>query len=147
MIRRGSAEAVDEYFPPNSFDLVFCRLMMNYVMIENTLRKIHTLLRRGGVLWLRVRLFGAAFRLVGQSLKERRLRSVLSGGFAVFNSISCMTVGAQLRIRSKGRMHDEHKPCYPTLEWWRKALRRTGYDKFRIDEAGRAPTFWVRKTV
>ncbi len=130
-IQRGAAEEVDRHVPPCSADVVFARLLFNYVAIPRTLRKVARVLRPGGVLWIQVESLAAAVRKIVHG--EHRWRSRASAAFAVANSILLSTSGLQLGLRAPGRMHQVHHLAYPTVDWWQAALRAAGYRDIRVE--------------
>jgi SAM-dependent methyltransferase len=143
-IYRGSVEEMDRYIGGGSVDLCFARLVLNYVAIMKTLRKAAATLRPGGVLWVQV---DSLWRSVGRGIwKERRVAGVLWKGFSIINTVLCMVTGLQASVRVKGRMHEEHKPAYPSVRWWRGAVRRVGLEEFRVESmSDGCVTFAARK--
>jgi SAM-dependent methyltransferase len=125
-----SIENLDRHVPPQSMDLVFSRLVFNYVAIKPTLKKAIATLRPGGVLWLEVGPFAGALSDLVNS--EPRLRSKMLSLFQLANSVLCTATGWQMALRTKGRMHSVHKPACPTLGWWRRVIRREGLTDFRV---------------
>ncbi len=142
-IRRGSAEELDSYVADNSVDFVFARLVFNHVYIKRTLRKVAAVLRPGGIVWIQVEPFSGACRSLLKRDRGRELRSKVFASFAILNSITFMTIGAQLHLSIKGRMHSVHKPAYPTLPAWKSVLSRAGLKNFRVAH-GRY-VFWAQK--
>ena len=125
-----SIENLDRHIAPQSVDLVFSRLVFNHVSIRSTLNKAITTLRPGGILWLQVGPFRAA--LVQLRNTEPRFRSKVLSVFQLFNSLLCTSTGRQMSLRSQGRMHSVHKPAFPTVNWWHRALAREGMIDFTI---------------
>ncbi len=140
-----SIENLDRHFAPRSMDLVFSRLVFNYVAIKPTLEKAIATLRPGGVLWLEVGPFAVALSDLVNS--EPRFRSKVLSLFQLANSLLCTATGRQMTLRTKGgRMHSMHKQACPTLGWWRRALHREGLSEFHIARyhpSGVA--FWARE--
>ena len=142
-IKNGAAEDLDRHIAPSSVDLVFSRLVFNHVDIRKTLRKVRETLRAGGTIWLQVESIAAPIRELTRG--ERRLRSRAFAGFALLNSAVCVTTGHQLALPVPGRMHELHRPAYPTVQWWKRALCAAGFDGFRrVDSAGTLAFYAVR---
>ncbi|MFW6146148.1 MAG: class I SAM-dependent methyltransferase [Planctomycetota bacterium] len=135
---QGDAESVHELLPGESADLVFSRLVFNAVTIDTALRSAAACLRPGGVLWLQVEPFAHALGLLGRRRDWRRPKTVAHHAFALGNSILVSALGHQMRLRSPGRMHSVHRPAYPTMGRWRRAMHKAGLVGFRIehDEQG-----------
>jgi len=144
LIHKSGIEQLDQYIDDASKDFVFSRLVFNHVDLRTTLPKVAAVLRPGGVLWVQVETFRAAYRRVFQG--EFRVRSRLLGAFALCNSIGCALTNRQMTLPVRGRMHAKHRVAYPPLSWWRRSLKRLGLDGFKIeaDNGGNA-TFSARK--
>jgi SAM-dependent methyltransferase len=122
-IRQGSIENIDQFFPPESFDFIFCRLVINYVTIRKTLRKMMALLRPNGVLWIEAETFRSGWN---KMTKSHGLKARTYGGFGVINSLLCEITGRQLNFRYHGRHQSSHKAAYPTEHWWLSTFSRLG---------------------
>lgn len=128
-IRHGTAEELDRLVAANSLDFIFCRLMFNHVAIVPTLRKVVSALRSCGVVWIQVTTFSHATRNV---LHRRGLRGKAFDAFGLLNTFVCMATGVQIRLRNRGKFEDSHQPAYPTVGWWKKALKAAGLTDFRL---------------
>ncbi len=137
-ILHGDAESVHELVGIEAADLVFSRLVFNAVTIDKALQSAAACLRPGGVLWLQVEPFAHALWLLGRRRDWRRPKTVAHHAFALGNSVLYSAFGRQVHLRAAGRMHSVHRPAYPTVGRWRRALRKAGLVGFRIehDEQG-----------
>lgn len=141
-IIQAAAEKLDEHFGPESLDLIFTRLVLNYVKVKPVLDKMVAALRPGGVLWIQVDspscLPGYLF---GRKTSWRRKGWAL---LAMANIPCCILTGRQFSIAASGRMHERHNPAYLPLWWWRKTLLARGLSDFRTYPAP-ALVFSARK--
>ncbi|MFH1664779.1 MAG: methyltransferase domain-containing protein, partial [Candidatus Omnitrophota bacterium] len=146
-ILQGSVEEVDLHIPDDSFDLVFCRLVLAYTDIKMTMRKISNILRPKGIVWINTESFMYAIQCLLNAFKKReRLASIGSWIFTVLNSIVFMATGIQMKVKVQGRMHKEHKSAYPTLRFWKSACAAAGLKDFHLVRVYRGGyIFWVRK--
>ena len=125
-----TAESLDEYFGPESLDLIFTRLVLNYVRVKPVLDQMRAALRPGGVLWIQVDspscLPGYFF---SRKTSLRRKGWVL---MAMANLPCVILTGRQISVAARGRMHERHNPAYLPLWWWRKTLEGCGLKDFRV---------------
>jgi SAM-dependent methyltransferase len=139
-----SAEDLRSHCPPNSFDFVFSRLVLNHVRIYSTLTQVAEVLRPDGILWLQIETFPRIMQRLFQ--REGRLRSKMFEGFAILNTLVCMATGRQISLHTRGRMFSTHKPAYPSLRWWRRTCSALGLRDFHLEhDAQGTAAFWVRK--
>ncbi|NLF32023.1 MAG: class I SAM-dependent methyltransferase [Planctomycetes bacterium] len=130
---QGDAESVHQLLPSESADLVFSRLVFNAVTIDRALQSAATCLRPGGVLWLQVEPFSHLLVLLGRRRDWRRPRTLAHHALAVGNSLLYTAIGRQVQLRSPGRMHSVHRPAYPTVGRWRRAMEKAGLVDFRVE--------------
>lgn len=126
----GDAARMEQFYQPESFDLIFSRLVWNYLPIADTLRQAHALLRPGGTIWIRPL---APLTLREFVHKARRPASAAWLAFALGNSWLCSLTGRQLTIQRRGRMHSIHRIAYPSAAAWRRLLRRAGFADVVVD--------------
>jgi 2-polyprenyl-3-methyl-5-hydroxy-6-metoxy-1,4-benzoquinol methylase len=145
-IRHGSAEDVDQYVAPGSVDFVFARLVFNHLAISPTLQKIAAVLRRNGVLWIQSETFGSLLSKLFVLERNRRMRSLGFHALALVNSFLFMSIGTQLQVRASGRMHSSHKPAYPALWSWKRALLQAGFNSIHVEHRSSTGfALWARK--
>jgi SAM-dependent methyltransferase len=128
-IINGPAEELDRHFGPESLDVIFSRLVLNYVKVKPVLEKMVAALRPGGTLWILVdspAILPA--RLMARETPLLRRSWLL---LALLNLPVCLLTGQQLSISSRGRMQARHHPVYMPLWWWRKELQSHGLKNFR----------------
>jgi SAM-dependent methyltransferase len=125
-VARARAEQLP--FLANSFDVVFCRLVINYVTsIDGTLEEFNRVLRPGGVLVLIIEPLGAPLRALWTSKWIGNARTI---GFILFGLLNTAIVecgGRQLVLRRQGRMHAQHSPAWPTGRWLSRRLGTHGF--------------------
>lgn len=123
-----TAESLDKYFAAGSLDVIFTRLVLNYVRVRPVLDKMIDALRPGGVLWIQVDPPSWLPRhFFGKAASWRRKGWLL---LALANLPLCVLTGRQLSVALPGRMHERHNPAYLPLWWWRRTLRRRGLKDF-----------------
>jgi 2-polyprenyl-3-methyl-5-hydroxy-6-metoxy-1,4-benzoquinol methylase len=122
-IRQGSIENIDQYYPPKSFDFIFCRLVINYVAIRQTLKKMIDILKPNGILWIEAETFSSGWYKMTRS---SGIKAKTYGCFGVANSIICELTGRQLNFRYRGRHQSSHKAAYPSERWWRSVFACLG---------------------
>jgi SAM-dependent methyltransferase len=120
----GDASMMEQFYQPESFDLIFSRLVWNYLPIADTLRQAHTLLRPGGTIWIRPL---APLTLRGFIHAARRHAGLAWMLFALANSCFCNLTGQQIKITCRGRMHHDHYIAHPSAATWRRLMRRVGF--------------------
>ncbi len=129
-IVNGPAEELDRHFGPESLDVIYSRLVLNYVKVKPVLEKMVAALRPGGTLWIIVEppgILPARLMARGRSLRRRGWLVL-----ALLNLPVCLVTGRQVSIAARGRMHARHNPIYMPLWWWRKELQSRGLKNFRM---------------
>jgi SAM-dependent methyltransferase len=125
-VARARAEQLP--FLDRSFDVVFCRLVINYVTsIDGTLEEFNRVLRPGGILVLIVEPLGTPLRALWTSKWMGNARTI---GFILFGLLNTAIVecgGRQLVLRRQGRMHAQHSPAWPTSRWLSRRLGAHGF--------------------
>jgi SAM-dependent methyltransferase len=128
-ILAAAAEDLDKYFGAETLDVIFSRLVLNYVRIKPVLEKMIAALRPGGILWIQVDspcgLPGLFF--AGNTSLRRKGWTLL----AMLNLPFCVLTGRQISVAAPGRMHERHSPAFLPLWWWRKTLREYGLQNYR----------------
>lgn len=114
-------------FRSEEFDVVFCRLVINYLDVNLTVSEFGRVLRKNGTLILLTETARSAARdlLRLRWLGNRRAVAYSLLGFA--NALILQTTGRQFRVRSPGRMHRSHSPVWPTRPWLVRCLARHGF--------------------
>jgi ubiquinone/menaquinone biosynthesis C-methylase UbiE len=142
-VARARAEQLP--FADRSFDLVFCRLVINYVStISGTLDEFVRVLRPGGVLVLIVDPIGVPLRTVLTHKWRGNARTIAFTLFGLLNTAVLQATGRQLTIHRRGRMHSQQSPAWPTSGWFSRQLRRRGVAPFSGDSLklrGQAGTY------
>jgi ubiquinone/menaquinone biosynthesis C-methylase UbiE len=124
-VARARAEQLP--FADRSFDVVFCRLVINYVStITGTLDEFVRVLRPGGVVVLIVDPIAVPLRTVLTHKWKGNARTIAFTLFGLLNTAVLQTTGRQLTIRRRGRMHVQQSPAWPTSGWFTRQLRRRG---------------------
>ena len=124
------AESLDHYFGRESLDVIFTRLVLNYVRVKPVLDQMVSALRPGGLLWIQVDSPTCLPRyFFGGKVSLRRTGWAL---LAMMNMPVCILTGRQISVAAPGRMHERHNPAYLPLWWWRKTLRGYGLKDFRV---------------
>lgn len=125
--RMARAKAERLPFRAGAFDVVFSRLVLNYVSdIDATLDEFVRVLAPDGVLVLIVEPLETQIR---ELMTRKWIRNSRNIGFTLFGLLNTALVelgGRQLRIRRKGRMHAEHSPAWPSARWLNGRLAARG---------------------
>jgi SAM-dependent methyltransferase len=116
----GSGAKIDEMFPAQSVDFVFARYSFNYLPIQPTLRRVFSVLQKGGELWIQPVMQSPLGGCI-------RVKSLAWAAWGTANSMLCNATGLQMRIRARGRTAAEHWICYPSQGCWRRMLGRAGF--------------------
>jgi SAM-dependent methyltransferase len=115
-------------FPDHCFDVVFCRLVLTYVLdVRGCLREFARVLVPGGRLILDYPTMSSGLRTLWKGGWRGNWRHVGWQAFGILNSISMELTGRQWVLAVKGRMHEKHSPTYPTAAWVRRALAHAGF--------------------
>ena len=124
-VARARAERLP--FRTGSFDVVFSRLVLNYVSdIDQTLTEFVRVLAPNGILVLIVEPLETQIR---ELMTRKWIRNSRNIGFTLFGLLNTALVelgGRQLIIRRKGRMHAQHSPAWPTARWLNRRLAARG---------------------
>ncbi len=125
-VARARAEQLP--FLPGIFDVVFCRLVLNYVAdVDGTIAEFGRVLRPGGVLVLIVEPLGAPVRSLWTSKWRGNARTIAFILFGLLNTIIVELGGKQLVLKRQGRMHAQHSPVWPTGRWLSRHLAARGF--------------------
>ena len=137
-VSRARAEALP--FQARSFDVVFCRLVINYVPdIDHTIGEFVRVLTPRGLLLLTVEPLEGPIRTL---LTSKWIGNGNTIAFTLFGLLNTMIVelgGRQLMVRRSGRMHAQHSPAWPTARWISRRLAAHGFEPvtgeaFRLNE-------------
>ena len=123
------ARARAEHLPFRSgaFDVVFCRLVINYVRhIDDTLAEFVRVLTPQGILVLTIDPLDVPVRTLLRSKWIGNMRTIAFTLFGLANTACLQTTGRQIVIRSRGRMHAAHSPAWPTSGWFERRLAAHG---------------------
>lgn len=125
-VSRARAEQLP--FRSGSFDVVFCRLVINYVAdIDATIGEFVRVLASGGILVLIVDPLTVPLRTLARSKWWDNRRTVGFTLFGLLNTVVLQTIGRQVTIRTQGRMHAQHSPAWPTAGWFSRRLAAHGF--------------------
>ncbi len=115
-------------FLDGTFDVVFCRLVINYVSsIDATIGEFARVLRPGGTLVLIVDPLSVPVRAVLTHKWRGNARTMAFTVFGLVNTAVLQLTGRQIVLRRSGRMHAQQSPAWPTLGWLSKRLARRGF--------------------
>lgn len=129
-VARASAERLP--FRSSSFDIVFCRLVINYVNpVELSLAEFRRVLAPGGVLILKVVVTQQKIRELLKSSWWGNSRSQAFRFYGLVNGFLLQTTGRQHALRIGGRMHASQSPTYPTAGYYARRLRALGFQPER----------------
>lgn len=129
-VARARAERLP--FGTNRFDVVFCRLVVNYVAdIDATLAEFARVLTPGGTLVLIIEPLGAPVRLLLTSKWIGNARTIAFVLFGLLNTALVEVGGRQLILRRQGRLHAQHSPAWPSGRWFTRRLARRGFVPYR----------------
>jgi ubiquinone/menaquinone biosynthesis C-methylase UbiE len=132
-ISRARAEQLP--FRSGCFDVVFCRLVLNYVSdIDGTITEFVRVLVPGGRLVLIVEPLEAPVRALFTSKWIGNTRAIAFILLGLLNTALVELGGRQIVLRRRGRMHAEHSPAWPTVRWLRRHLTAHGFVPLRGDE-------------
>jgi ubiquinone/menaquinone biosynthesis C-methylase UbiE len=125
LVALARAEALP--FPDGAFDVVHCRLVLNYTDVSTAIGEMRRVLVPGGRLFLMMITLGPFLRELFQLSWWSNRKAVVWRLFAIANTLCLQTTGRQVRLSARGRMHRSHSPTYPTQAWMRRHLRRAGF--------------------
>lgn len=114
-------------FKSAEFDVVFCRLVINYLDINVTVSEFARVLRRDGTLVLLTETTHSALRYLWSSQWLGNGRATAYSLLGFVNALVLQMTGRQMRIRTSGRMHRSHSPVWPTKQWLQQCLIRHGF--------------------
>jgi len=124
----GRARAEQLPFLSGSFDVVFCRLVLNYVSdVDGTLAEFSRVLKPGGSLVLIIEPLAAPLRSLWTSKWIGNTRTIAFILFGLLNTVLVELGGRQLVLRRQGRMHAQHSPVWPTGRWLSRHLAASGF--------------------
>jgi 2-polyprenyl-3-methyl-5-hydroxy-6-metoxy-1,4-benzoquinol methylase len=127
-LRVARARAEQLPFLPGSFDVVFCRLVLNYVAdVDGTIAEFSRVLKPGGTLVLIIEPLGAPVRSLLKSKWLGNTRTIAFILFGLLNTVIVELGGRQLVLRRQGRMHTQHSPVWPTGRWLTRHLAAQGF--------------------
>jgi len=130
-LRVGRARAEQLPFLSGSFDVVFCRLVLNYVSdVDGTIAEFARVLRPGGTLVLIIEPLAMPLRSLWTSKWIGNTRTIAFILFGLLNTAIVELGGRQLVLRRQGRMHAQHSPVWPTGRWLTRHLALRGFSPF-----------------
>jgi SAM-dependent methyltransferase len=124
------AEARAEQIPfrAESVDVVFCRLVLNYVYdIDGTIGEFARVLRTGGTLVLIVEPPSLPLRTLRTAKWIGNGRTIAFLLLGLLNTSLLALGGRQLVLRWPGRMHAQQSPAWPTDGWLSHRLAAHGF--------------------
>ena len=110
-----------------SFDVVFCRLVLNYVPVRAALGEFARVLARGGRLILAFGTFQEGVDFIRTAKWRGNVRTIAWRTFGLMNSVLLQLTGHQASLRARGRMYGVHTPAWPSTGWMRRELVRQGF--------------------
>lgn len=124
-LSRAAAERLP--FRDRQFDVVFSRLVLNYVSsLDHALSEMARVLAPDGRLILRVDTLADSLRVLMRMHWIGNMRSTIWQVFGIVNTLWLEATGGQLAIKARGRMHGQHSPTWPRDAWLRRQLPRYG---------------------
>ena len=114
-------------FVAGSFDVVFCRLVLNYVPVRAVIAEFARVLAPGGRLVVAFGTFGEGVDFIRTARWRGNLRTVGWRAFGLLNTVLLQLTGHQASVRARGRMYAVHTPTWPTVGWMRRELVRQGF--------------------
>jgi ubiquinone/menaquinone biosynthesis C-methylase UbiE len=125
--RLSRAAAEELPFRDQQFDVVFSRLVLNYVgSVDRALSEMSRVLVPGGRLILRVDTLADSLRVLRRMHWIGNMRSTLWQSFGIVNTLWLEATGHQLSVKARGRMYGQHSPTWPRDAWLRRQLPRYG---------------------
>jgi SAM-dependent methyltransferase len=122
---RATAEQLP--FKDAQFDVVFSRLVLNYVTsLDKAFSEMSRVLVPGGRLIVRVDTLTDAWRVLMGSRWIGNSRTAIWQAFGIVNTLWLEATGRQLSLSVSGRMHRRHSPTWPRDSWLRRQLPRYG---------------------
>ena len=121
------ATAASLPFVSRSFDVVFCRLVLNYVPVRAALGEFARVLARGGRLILAFGTFQEGVDFIRTAKWRGNVRTIAWRTFGLMNSVLLQPTGHQASLRARGRMYRIHTPTWPSTGWMRRELVRQGF--------------------
>jgi SAM-dependent methyltransferase len=121
------ATAANLPFVSRSFDVVFCRLVLNYVPVRAALAEFARVLAPGGRLILAFGTFQEGVDFIRTAKWRGNMRTVAWRTFGLMNSVLLQLTGHQASIRAGGRMYAVHTPTWPSTGWMARELGRQGF--------------------
>jgi SAM-dependent methyltransferase len=114
-------------FEGAQFDVVFSRLVLNYVSnLNQALAEMSRVLAPGGRLIVRVDTLSDAVRVLMGSRWVGNSRTTMWQAFGIVNTLWLEATGRQLSLSASGRMYRRHSPTWPRDSWLRRQLPRYG---------------------
>ncbi len=104
------ATAASLPFVDRSFDVVFCRLVLNYVPVRAALSEFARVLAPGGRLILAFGTFQEGVDFIRTAKWRGNMRTVAWRTFGLMNSVLLQVTGHQASVRAGGRMYAVHTP-------------------------------------
>lgn len=124
-LSRAAAEQLP--FRDQQFDVVFSRLVLNYVSsVDKALSEMSRVLAPGGRLILRVDTLAESVRVLMRMRWIGNRRSTIWQLFGIFNTLWLEATARQLSVKARGRMYGRHSPTWPRDAWLRRQLPRHG---------------------
>jgi SAM-dependent methyltransferase len=124
-LSRAAAEALP--FKDRQFEVVFSRLVLNYVTsVDKALSEMARVLAPEGRLILRVDTLADSMRVLMRMQWVGNMRSAIWQVFGIGNTLWLEATGRQLSVKARGKMYGRHSPTWPRDVWLRRQLPRYG---------------------
>jgi ubiquinone/menaquinone biosynthesis C-methylase UbiE len=120
-------------FQAGSFDLVICRVALQYMHVPTALAEMSRVLRAGGEVWLVLHPFLMAVSWLWQSLRQGRVKAAVYRCFVIFNGVVLHLTGRMFPA-PLGHIRWE---TFQTRRATRRALRGAGFDDVRFERGRR----------
>ncbi len=122
------SDAVALPFQNESFDFVFCRLVLTYVRNDAALSEMARVARDGATLVICLTTLRWDIRQLFRSIRARRWKSVAVRMFCLANGVLFHGLRRQVTWHHHGGMHGEQSPIFHTPRTVRRELRRWGFE-------------------
>lgn len=134
-------------FQDGAFDLVFCRLAINYMRSHQALAEMARVTRPGAEIVICLNTLRWHIEMLRGELGRRNWRAVGFDMFRFVNGTLFHLTGKQMTLRFKGRMHAVHSPVWHTPGTMIKHMKRWGFETIwhDADTHPATPTFRAKR--
>ncbi|NLX20795.1 MAG: class I SAM-dependent methyltransferase [Phycisphaerae bacterium] len=134
-------------FPDRSFDLVFCRLAINYMHSEDALAEMARVARDGADLVICLNMLRWHMKTMRKQLSRLQWKGLAFDLFRMGNGLLLHTLHRQITLSYAGQMFGTHSPVWHTPWTMRRQLARWSFDCLwdNATEHADTPTFHARR--